>query len=335
MAHNLNFTNGRANLMYTGETPWHELGTKLDKPATAKEAIAAAQLNYIVNPEPLYRRSGQEITGNLKVIVRQDTNQELGYVSDSYKIIQNTEAFGFFDSVVEEGLAMYHTAGALGKGERIWILAKLPESVLVTKDDVVEKYLLLTNSHDGTSSLKMYFTPIRVVCQNTLMMSYAHAKDGISIRHTGNIMHKVNEARRVLGLAVNYYMKFDTDAHALLNYKMNDAELKKYFDFVLRGGPATLILGQDKNVEETTRHVNERESLVSLFHHGKGNDLPEVRGSAWAAYNAVTEYADHYRTIKNLETDRTNRLKSIWFGSGAALKTKAFEGITELVGIQK
>ena len=327
MAHNLNFVNGKASMMYTGAKPWHELGTELDRPATAKEAIAAAQLDYIVTPEPLYRKNNQEMP-NLKAAVRQDTDAVLGYVSDSYKIIQNTDAFGFFDSVVEEGLAMYHTAGALGKGERIWILAKLPESVLVTKDDVVEKYLLLTNSHDGTSALKMYFTPVRVVCQNTLIASYAYAKDGVSIRHTGNITAKVNEARRVLGLAVNYYMKFDSDAQALLKYKMNDAELKKYFDFVLR-------VGLDTQVKETTQHKNERSALVSLFHSGRGNDLPEVRESAWAAYNAVTEYCDYYRTVKNLKEDKTNRLKNIWFGSGAAMKTRAYAGITELVGITK
>lgn len=328
MAHNLNFVNGRASMMYVGQKPWHELGTELNQPATAKEAISAAQLDYIVTPEPLFRKNGQEMN-NIKAIVRQDTQAILGAVSDSYRIIQNTEAFGFFDSVVEEGLAMYHTAGALGQGERIWIMAKLPESVLVTKDDVVEKYLLLTNSHDGSSALRMYFTPIRVVCQNTLIASYANAKDGISIRHTGNIMTKVSEAQRVLGLAVNYYMKFDNDAHALLKYQMNDKELKKYFDFVLRAG------AEPTQIEETTRHRNERDTLNTLFHLGKGNQLPEVRGSAWAAYNACTEYVDHHRTVKNLGEDKTNRLKNIWFGSGAAMKTRAYAGITELVGITK
>jgi phage/plasmid-like protein (TIGR03299 family) len=322
MAHNIN----ENRMFYFGEKPWHGIGTELNHPATAAEAIKEARLDYTVAAEPLYRKNGREMD-NLKVIVRPDTNDELGIVSNSYKIIQNVEAFNFFDSVVEEGLAMYHTAGALGKGERIWILAKLPDSVLVTKDDVVNKYLLLTTSHNGVSSLLMYFTPVRVVCQNTLNLSSTNATSGISIRHTGNIMNKVSEARRILGLAVNYYMKFDADAHAMLKYQMSDAELKKYFDYALRGN-----VGPD--VEESTRVTNEKETLMTLFHTGKGNDLPEVRGSAWAALNAVTEYVDHYRTIKNLAADRTNRLKNIWFGSGAVVKSRAYSSISELVGVK-
>ena len=329
MAHNLNEVNGKTNMMYVGKEPWHGLGTKLNNPATSKEAIVAAGLDYAVAKEYLYigngKAEGRHI-GDFRAVVRQDTKDVLGIATDRYSIVQNTECFDFFDEVVGDKLAMYHTAGALGKGERIWMLAKLPNSVLVTKDDVVEKYLLLTNSHDGSSSLKMYFTPVRVVCQNTLIMSYANARDGISIRHTGSVASKINEARKVLGLAVNYYMQFDKDAHALVKYKMNERELKLYFDFVLKGDKAT-------ETEESAQFKNQRDELFSLFTGGKGNNLPQVRGSAWAAYNAVTEHIDWHKTVKGAKEDQTNRLKSIWFGSGAVIKARAYAKAMDMIKV--
>lgn len=323
MAHNINDN----RMFYFGETPWHGIGVKLNHPATSMEAIQAARLDYVIEQEKIQTISGKDIQDVL-ANVRIDTGEVLGIIGDRYKVIQNTEAFTFFDSLVGEKLAMYHTAGALGRGERIWILAKLPEDILITKDDVVEKYLLLTNSHDGTSSLRVYFTPIRVVCQNTLIMSYRDFKNGVSITHRGNIRTKTNEARRVLGLAINYYTRFSNDMHALLKYKMSDKELNLYFDYVLRGS-------NNEPVVETTRFKNEKDILNHLFISGKGNNLPEVRGSAWAGYNATTEYADYMRIAKNSRTNKSNRLNSIWFGSSAQLKKRALQKILEIVKIEK
>jgi phage/plasmid-like protein (TIGR03299 family) len=321
--HNIN--DGR--MMYVGETPWHGLGIRLDQPATAEEAIVAAKLDYPIDSELAFTVKHEKVD-NVRLIVRQDNRAVLGCVSDSYKIIQNTEAFSFFDRIVGEGQAIYHTAGALGKGERIWIMAKLPDDTIITKGDVIEKYLLLTNSHDGTSALRMYFTPVRVVCQNTLILSLRDAKEGVSIRHMGDITAKTTEARRILGLAVNYYARFSKDAHALVKYQMQKNELEAYFDYALRGTKAG-------SKEETATFKNERDELVQLFENGKGNQLPVVRGSAWAAYNAVTEYTDHFKTIKNLKVDNSNRLKNIWFGTGAQIKGRAYNRIMEVAGIIK
>src|SRR5262249_32939093 len=125
MAHNLATTNGKTAMMYTGEVPWHNLGTKLDQPATAREAIEAARLNYRVDLKPLNTDDGT-IVPQRKAVVRTDTGKVLGVVGNSYVPVQNYQAFGFLDAVVAEGGLRYHTAGALGNGERIWMLAKLP-----------------------------------------------------------------------------------------------------------------------------------------------------------------------------------------------------------------
>ena len=171
MSHNLNVTNNKTSMMYIGESPWHKLGTKLDKPATAFEAIQAAQLDFMVVKFPIKTVRHELPVENHFATVRTDTLQTLGVVGSRYEPIQNKDAFDAFDTLVGEGEAIYHTAGALGKGERIWLLAKLPDYIRVNLNDIVEKYLLLVNSHDGSGSVKVKLTPIRVVCENTLSMA--------------------------------------------------------------------------------------------------------------------------------------------------------------------
>ncbi len=94
MAHNLASTNGRTSMMYIGEVPWHRLGTKLDQPATAREAIEAAGLDYRVDLKSLKTTDGNEVR-NRKATVRSDTNDVLGVVGNGYVPVQNFEAFGF------------------------------------------------------------------------------------------------------------------------------------------------------------------------------------------------------------------------------------------------
>lgn len=325
MSHNI--MEGR-RMCYTGEKPWHELGTRLERPATALEAITAADLNYTVEKRVLSAdgsRAGgvtQEL-GAWATVVK-ETSVPLGVVGGQYRIIQNRDAFDFFDGVVGEGQAIYHTAGALGKGERVWILAKLPDDVIVTDSDIVNKFLLLTTTHDGSSALKMYFTPIRVVCQNTLMASYRDMAGGVSIRHTANAKNKLDEARRLLGLALNYYARFSNDVNALVRYRMSDAELEAYFKHVLHKVDVD-------NVDLSSRDESSLSTLEGLFRHGRGNELEGVKGTAWAAYNAVTEWVDYYRAVRN-ERKGDGRAKSILFGTGATIKSRAFEAILNKVG---
>jgi len=323
MSHNLNEDGKR--MFYTGETPWHRLGTKLDNPATAKEAIEAANLDYDVTLEPVYLKGGVEINGR-KATVRKDTRAVFGVLSDKYKIVQNREAFSFFDTVVGEGQAIYHTAGALGEGERIWILAKLPKKIIVSKDDVVEKYLILTNTHDGKNSLKMYFSPVRVVCQNTLNFSLNNKSDCISIMHLGNIRNKIEEARKVLGIAVDTYAQFEQIAKQLVDVKLDVKKAEKYFN--------GLVFENGKVDKKKFLLLKQRDTMLTLFERGKGNDQKASRHSAWTAYNAVTEMVDHHRTIRGVDKEPTNRLKNIWFGSGASLKKKAYHEILAVAGIK-
>ena len=324
MAHNISEVGGRPEMFYTGERPWHGLGVELDKPATAEQAIKAAQMGWEVKKVPVHLPDGVEIPGHFAT-VREDTGVALGVVGDQYQPIQNKNAFSFFDSVVGEGQAIYHTAGSLGQGERVWILAKLPEIIRVTVEDVVEEFLLLTNSHNGWSSLRMFYTPVRVVCQNTLNMALGGAaRKGIAIRHSGDIRNKIGEAQRALGLAIEFYSEF-AEVSALLR---NRALAMKELDVYLKG-----VVPDPKGGAISTRAQNVRQEMTRLFESGKGNTLPGVRGTLWAAVNAVAEYADHVRSPRAKDpADRaSNRLESIWFGSGATLKSRAWDQALVLV----
>jgi phage/plasmid-like protein (TIGR03299 family) len=203
MPHELATTaDGRTAMMYCGEPPWHGLGTRLDAPATAEEAINAAGLNYEVRLTPLATADGLDVPQR-KAVVRYDTQEVLGVVGNDYVPVQNREAFGFLDAVVAGGGLRYHTAGGLGRGERVWMLAKLPEQIRVkNSDDLVDQFLLLSNAHNGTAALRTFFTPIRVVCANTLAVAHRRGEgQGISIRHEGNLTAKIKEAQQLLGLA--------------------------------------------------------------------------------------------------------------------------------------
>ena len=308
-------------IMYVGERPWHGIGRELQNPATSREAIVAAGLDYEIALEPIHTQF--QTIDNAVATVRVDNGQTLGIVSPKYKIFQNRECFDFFDSVVGEKAAMYHTAGALGKGERIWLLAKLPGNIIVYKDDVVEKFLCLSTGHNGKFATEMYFTPIRVVCQNTLSMSMENRSEGVSIRHSGDLKSKVNEAKRLLGLSLDFYKVFEQQTQTLVKEQMDSNRLDRYFN--------TVIFGRDTEDEEDANGMNRKFLLNHLFESGKGNNVPGVRGTAWAAYNAVTEMVDYHSTIRNVATDASNRLKNIWFGAGAKTKREAFSTIMSLM----
>lgn len=314
MAHNIN-----EERVFTVGQSWHGLGTIVETEQTAKEAIRLANLDYRVKKEPLFCLDKK--LDNHVAIIREDNQGVLGITTNKYKIVQNTEAFSFFDVVVGEGQAIYHSAGALGKGERIWILAKLPNDIVIGGDDVVEKYLCLTNSHDGKSSLRMYWTAVRIVCENTLTLSTKDFKNGIAIRHTGNIKYKTQQARKLLNISIDYYNQFENIVKGLENRPMQEKELNDYFN---------KVLGINDSEEASTRKENQKGSLITLFDSGKGQKLGN-KHSLWKAYNSVTEYIDHHSSIKNLEKDKTNKLKNIWFGNGAKIKTKAYTEALKLL----
>jgi phage/plasmid-like protein (TIGR03299 family) len=320
MAHDLKIKNGEASMFYVGEPPWHGLGTRLKDAATAAEAMTAAKLDWSVVRKPIFAgdSSGLFRVPEQHAIVPEDRwGKEdcpiFGIVGRDYTPVQNREAFEFFDAIVGDDAAIYHTAGALGEGERIWILAKLPEDIRVIGDDVAEKYLLLSNSHDGRSSVQMKFTPIRVVCQNTLTQALSKGPT-LKLRHGKDVHARLNEAHRLLGIISDEFNKLEECFQAMTRVSMTASRLTDYLDLVFPDP-------QNPDDERALRRAQTSRFWSShFFDNGRGNRLPGVAGTLWAAYNGVTEYTDHRRT--NQTDDR--RLEAIWFGEGYLAKARAF-----------
>jgi phage/plasmid-like protein (TIGR03299 family) len=309
-------------MMYHGTRPWHGLGVPLDHPATSAEAIRAASLDWRVElfqacalDLPIPRAFG---------VVRMDRREPIAVVGERYVPVQNTQAFEFFDHLIGEGHAVYETAGALDHGRRIWLLAKLPGEVWVTKEDNVGKYLLLTNSHDGRSPLRALFTPIRVVCENTLRSALEGQSSGVSIRHVGDILEKAKESQRLLGISFKYFDDFAGEARAFTGRSLTERAVAEYF----------WSIAPNPKDADPAQAIATRMNLRRLFDEGRGNALPTVRGTLWGALNAVVEHIDHERPtrVKSGESEALNRWKSAQFGSGAALKARAWSQALALLG---
>lgn len=307
-------------MMYVGKPPWHKLGTALVKPATAAEAIRAAQLDWTVIKAPLQCELEHRLlpVPNRFAVVRSDLPDDaprpiLGIVGNQYTPLQNRDAFSWFDEIVGEGAAIYHTAGALGDGERVWILAKLPGEIRVVGDDVADKFLLLSNSHDGSASVQVKFTPIRVVCQNTLTMALRSGPT-VRIAHTRDLKQRMISARMKLGIIQKQFGRLEAGFRRMAKVQVTGDRLTKYLELVL---PAP---ADEENTRAIRRVALARQKSAELFETGRGNTLPQVRGSLWAAYNAVTEFVDYYQPGGGGE----RRLDSVWFGDGYLTKARAY-----------
>ncbi len=315
MSHNLEERNGQASMFYSGDVPWHQLGRRLDRPATAAEAMEAARLDYTVVKRPMkaiiHGRHYADVPSAFAT-VRTDTNVVLGVVGSRYEAVQNKDCFSFFDPLIERDEAVYHTAGVLGMGEKIWLLAKLPDYIRIgKKGDPIEKFVLLYNSHDGSSKIRVKLTPIRVVCNNTLTAALSGSDQEVQIKHTAAAVEKLQEAHKVLELTNQLYRELDYIFNRMALHKVTSQQLVDY---------VKTLVPDNEQAESKTRTENTRNHI--LFLHDDTKEAAMHRGTLFGAFNAVTELVDHYSNQNNA----SKQLKSMWFGgSGEQLKVRAYK----------
>ena len=341
MAHNINFNSntGRYSFFSVKEKAWHSLGQIVEQYPTSEEAIKHAGLDYEVAKSPLYTKgsgiietaNGIEI-GNSELEVpnyfaniRSDNNAVLGVVGKDYHIVQNREAFNFFDEIVGGGEGiLYETAGALGNGERIFITAKLPDYIRVGNgDDVTEKYIFLTTSHDGSGSITAAFTPIRIVCQNTLNASLRSMSNVVRIKHTSGAKQRLDDAHKVMGLVNTLSSQLEGIFNQWTKVKVTDQEVRKLIQLALCPNKETFdLLKKGAEDEVSTLFKNTVEDAFAYAMVSDSQQMETTKGTLFGAYNAVTGY---YQNVRNYK-DNEAKLQSIVMGGTAQLKSqKAFE----------
>jgi phage/plasmid-like protein (TIGR03299 family) len=317
MAHNLEFRNGKTSFASTTKA-WHGLGTIVDKAMTSKEAIVIAQLDYEVDKTPALACVNGEIKNipGTFATYRKDNGLVFGQVGNRYTIVQNRDAFTFFDSIVGQGQAIFETAGVLGLGERIFVTAKMPKYIRIANtDDLMETYVVLTSSHDGTGSIVAGVTSIRVVCSNTLQASLRNMVSRVNIRHTANAEQKLAQAHKLLGISNDYVTKMQEAYNILALKKVSDMQVKTLLETLY---PTRLKEGEETN-EASTRIKNIRADVFESYQTGVGQKA--ILGTAWGVFNGITHAICHSPKYKSADV----KFDSIMDGAGAKVSQQAFE----------
>lgn len=341
MAHNINYNEktGRYSFFSVQQKAWHGLGQIVEQYPTSEEAIQHAGLDYEVVKSPLFTKGsgitetadGIEIGSNELEVpncfanIRTDNNAVLGVVGKDYHIVQNREAFSFFDAIVGGGEGiLYETAGALGKGERIFITAKLPDYIRVGNgDDVTEKYIFLTTSHDGSGSITAAFTPIRIVCQNTLNASLRNMTNVVRIKHTSGAKQRIENAHRIMGLANTLSDQLQGIFNDWTTIRATDQEVRKLIQLALCPNKETLeLIKKGAEDEISTMFKNAVNDAFAYAMTSDTQQMDTTKGTLFGAYNAVTGY---FQNVRNYRDDEA-KLQSIVLGGTAQMKgQKAFD----------
>lgn len=314
MSHEIEFVNGKAQMCYAGELPWHSLGTPVSDDLTPQEMMQAAGLDWSVDRHPLFTEvngAPLEVSGK-KALVRDMDNKVLDVVSDAWIPVQNQDAFEFFDEYTKAGGMSMHTAGSLKDGQIIWGLAKVNESFsLFGGKDEVDSYLLLSNPHNYGKGVDVRFTPIRVVCNNTLSMSLdAKASLGISLNHRSEFNpEKVREALNEAHEKMNTYKEM-AEFLGKKRYKQQDL-----FEYFTRVFPKTSNKKGDMSFDQLMKSFRSGEKVVSrnaqqameIIDTQPGANL--AAGTWWNAYNAVTFMTNH-----QMGHNPDTRMQSVWYG---------------------
>ena len=260
---------------------------------------------------------------NAYATYRTDRNIPLGIVKEKYTEVQNIEAFNFFNDAIGMDKAIWQTAGFFGNGERIFVSAKLPDSIYVKGSDMVDNYLVFTTSHDGSSGVKILFTPIRVICENTLNAAIRNAQNYVSFKHTASVHRNIDSAAEILGICKEKTAFLQEQYDFMSGIKMTDKQVNEYFvDLILTQAEKQNVLDTGHTFEQllaknyyavndsgiSMKKVNVLNAMREYYEIGPGQR--EFLGTGWGAYNAVTGY---YSNVDNSEGIK--RFDKLVFGS--------------------
>jgi phage/plasmid-like protein (TIGR03299 family) len=313
MAHNIEMVDGKAQMAYAGDVPWHGLGTRVPADLTPEQMLDAAGLNWEVNKVPAFAKvAGKNVNVGWSALVRSSDEKIIDVVSEDWNPVQNSEAFEFFNDFIAEGDMEMHTAGSLCDGKIVWALAKVKDSFELFGGDKVDSYLHFTNFHKYGCSTDVRFTPIRVVCNNTLTLSLnTKVERMVKISHRREF--NGDQTKLMLGVAAEKLAKYKEMAQFLGSKRYSGENVVEYFKRVF---PAS------ENAKRSEITKNARTAL-GILETQPGAEF--AAGSWWQAFNATTYMTDH---LIGRSTD--TRMTSAWYGSNKNLKVRALETAIEM-----
>jgi phage/plasmid-like protein (TIGR03299 family) len=304
------------NMMFVGATPWHGLGKQVEADIGIEDAIVSAGLDWRVGLKDLQTVDGVPVSH--RATYRETDGSILGVVGPRYTPLQNRDAFDWFQPFLDAGECNLHTAGSLHSGQKVWVLAQLNrDNSEIVPGDEVSKFILLSNSHDGTTAIRVGYTPIRVVCANTMAMAH-NSKESqlIRIRHTRSSKTNLENVRDIMD-NINVQFEATADQFRFLASKdFNQNDIRKYVKTML-GIEGTV----DADIKTRTRNI--MDDILARI-EGPKQSATNVRGTWWAAYNGYNEYLNY---AKGRTED--NRLDSLWFGINGNDNIKALNKAME------
>lgn len=326
MSHEISTSEGVVEMAYAGKRPWHGLGVAVPGLMKTEEALRAAHLEWGVEKVPALSSFDMSVIPDAYVVLRTDTHAPLGVVGNQYTCISNAEAFAFFDGCLGAGQAQVETAAALNNGRKVFMMCRLPEVSEIVPGDRLEQYLLVHTSHDGSSNTEVLFTTVRVVCANTLAAALRGQTNRIKVRHTTNCKDRLAQATRVLAESRSYMGKMKEAAQHLAATSVTRVEVGAFMD-------AMFPIKED--AKRVGANETARERVLELMETGMGQDIPGVRGTAWALLNGYTQWAQYDRTVNGMAdaTDgqrNARRWEKITFGSGGMDMQKAMDTVLAL-----
>ena len=322
------------HMFYTGDLPWHGLGTYCPEPVTVAEALKHGGLLWRVDKVDLETKEVPSASVLMrKAIVRLDRpkgdkRRVLGVAHRGFAPLQNEDGALLFDAIFGQGRPVYHTGGYLKNGEVVWLLAKIDRPLEITPGDVVQPYALYTNSHDGSVAIHMRLTTVRVVCQNTLVLALSEKRFGHAFRrsHQGSLRIHAAAAQAFFRETIQGLQEVALSFSALSRKGCRDETAGQVIDALLPlpgeprgvGTNPGLKAAWDARVEAVKAA---RVKIKALREVGNGANLPGSRGTFWGLLNAVLEFVDHHQKTKE------PRLAHALLGDGMELKVKAFREI--------
>lgn len=338
--------------------PWASgMGTPVDTCKTSREVMKKAGLDYPVDTVTAFAEVpfrinskntineavGEHVYNGKKyiqspkgrIILRTDKNIPFGIVDESYKVVQNIDVFNFFDDAIGEGKAQWQHAGKFGYGERIFVSAKLPKDIKVG-DDIINNYLVFSNSHDGSSAVQILFTPIRVFCMNCLNSAFKKADAYIKFKHTKNVKNKLTAGAEILKNSLAHCNTLEHLYNSMFNFKMSDVDVMQYIceimltDEELEGLRTFKLNTKHERLFDRDEYVRSKVGvsqkkltiITDMYDYYKNGVAQEpINGTSWGAYNAITGYFSNYNTVDDSAQDRC---KTLLYGGAVDITTKAF-----------